>query len=444
MAELKKVKEVFSDYKTQSNIQKADIEKMNLIKKQNTLEIILHSDEYLEIKEIWYFESFLMERFQFSQVNMIIKYSENVEINSIEKEWKNLICYMTHKYPLMKPMLLLKSIVEIKDKDINVNMHIRGADFLKARKLDKELEKVIHNLFSKTYKINLYEKISPDEQNEIERENKKIVEEAVEHAKMLAKIPEQHQEQEEHYQKQEAEFNQAATNIPLPEEAEYIPPEEMPFDIDEPIQENYIMGKPSRAKEKQIEIKEINAESGRITIEGRIITCECKETKSGKGMLVFEIYDGTGLITCKSFAKDAAEGNEICAKIKEAKAIKATGKAGLDTYAGDVTIMANTIVSTLKEVPEMPEEADEDTPLILGKNMDIQEPLVKVKDLNVDDGKVCLDGEVIFMEDKELKSGKTLLSFDLYDGTSTLTCKAFLEKNNAKKIIRKNQKSKRN
>ena len=104
----KTVKEVFSDYKNQSNIQAASIEKMNLKKKENILEIELHSDTYLEIKEIWYFESFLRDRFQFSQVNMIIKYSENVEINSVEKEWKNLICYMTHKYPLMKPMLLLK------------------------------------------------------------------------------------------------------------------------------------------------------------------------------------------------------------------------------------------------------------------------------------------------------------------------------------------------
>ena len=347
MKNLKKVKEVFSDYETQSNIQKANIEKMNLIKKSNILEITLQSEEYLEIKEIWYFESFLIKRFQFSQVNIIIKYSENVEINSIEKEWKNLICYMTHKYPLMKPMLLLKSIIEIKDNVINVNMHIRGADFLKARKLDKELEKVIRNIFGKTYKVELYEKISTDEVNEIERENKKILEEAVEHAKMLAKIPEQHHEKDSTYQQQEAEFNQASSSIPLPEESSYMP-EEMPFDIDESIEENYIMGKPSKAKEKQIEIKEINAESGRITIEGRIISCECKETKSGKGMLVFEIYDGTGLITCKSFAKDLQEGNNICKKIKEAKAIKATGKAGLDTYAGDVTIIANIIITTRK------------------------------------------------------------------------------------------------
>lgn len=160
MSNLKTVKEVFSDYKTQSNIQKSRIEKMNLIKKINALEIVIQSDEYLEIKEIWYFESFLMERFQFSHVDMIINYAESVEINSIEQEWKNLICYMTHKYPLMKPMLLLKSIVNIENSDINVNMHIRGADFLKARKLDKELEKVIKNLFGKTYRVNLYETIT--------------------------------------------------------------------------------------------------------------------------------------------------------------------------------------------------------------------------------------------------------------------------------------------
>ena len=434
MANLKTVKEVFSDYKTQSNIQKAKIEKMNLIKKQNSLEMAIQSDEYLEIKEIWYFESFLMERFQFSHVDMIINYGESVQINSIEKEWKNLICYMTHKYPLMKPMLLLKSIVNIENNEINVNMHIRGADFLKARKLDKELEKVIKNLFGKIYKVNLFETISQDEESEFERKNRKIVEEAVENAKLQAKIYEENHK-EDNYKAQEAEFNGVVSNIPMPEDTEYIPPEEMPFDIDEPLEENYILGKPSRAKERQIEIKEIDADTGRITIEGRIISCECRETKSGKGMIIFELYDGTGLITCKSFAKDATEGSEIAQKIRDAKAIKTTGKAGLDTYAGDVTVIANIIIATQKEVPEMPEEADEDTPLILGKSMDIQETLVKIKDLNVDDGKVCLDGEIIFMEPKELKSGKTLLSFDLYDGTSTLTCKAFLEKNNSKKIL---------
>jgi DNA polymerase-3 subunit alpha (Gram-positive type) len=74
--------------------------------------------------------------------------------------------------------------------------------------------------------------------------------------------------------------------------------------------------------------------------------------------------------------------------------------------------------------------------------MNITEPLVKVQDLGVDDGKIALQGEVIYSEDRTLKSGKTLFSFDLYDGTSTITCKAFLNKENAKKIMKRIQNSK--
>lgn len=447
---LKQVKEVFSDYQVQSNIQKAKIRKMSITKKKSTLEIELQSDVYLEIKEIWYFESFLKERFAFQQINVIIKYDDSVQINEIQQEWKNIIAYMTHKYPLMKPMLLLKSMIEVTEEEINVNMHIKGADFLKTRKLDKELENVIKNLFGKTYKINLYEKLTEQEERELEEQNKKILEEVVEHAKEIVRYDkeEQHKNNLQEYEHkentydmqnvgdkriEENEYNQAMDGIPLPEEGEYIP-ENIECSIIEES-EYYIMGKATRAKEKLVEIKQINAESGRITIEGRIISCECKETRTGKGMIIYEVYDGTGLIICKSFTKDIEEGKEVTEKIQNAKTIKTTGKAQLDTYAGDVTIITNTIIATETDIPEMPEEAEEDTPLILGKNIEIKERLVKVKDLTAEDGQISLDGEIIYMEDRELKSGKTLLSFDLYDGTSTLTCKAFLEKNNAKKII---------
>ena len=72
----RKIGQVFSDYKTNSNVLDAEIIKMNLIKKINTLEIEMESKEYIEIKEIWYFEKFLRERFQFGQVHMKIKYEE--------------------------------------------------------------------------------------------------------------------------------------------------------------------------------------------------------------------------------------------------------------------------------------------------------------------------------------------------------------------------------
>lgn len=79
----KKVGEIFSDYHTNSNIQYAEITALNVIKKTNTLEVILYFDEYIEIKEIWFFEKFLKERFQFEHINIKINYHEGVSKKTI-------------------------------------------------------------------------------------------------------------------------------------------------------------------------------------------------------------------------------------------------------------------------------------------------------------------------------------------------------------------------
>ncbi len=425
MAESKFIKEVFSDYKTTANIKEAKILKLALIKKTNMLAMKIQSDEYIEVKEIWYFENFLMKRFQIENTELIIEYIENVKINSIEEEWKNIICYMAHKYPLMKPLLLMKSDISVKDNIIDVKMHIKGAEFLKAKKTDKELEKIIKNLFGIDYKIELRECINENEvleyQKRAHEEEEKLVHNTMENlAKQEEKMIE---ENVPHYESSEEFINAEENGLTL--------------NTDEVT---YIMGKPSRAKEKNIKIKDLTANDGRVTLIGRIVTCEAKITKSGKALIVFDLYDGTGMLTCKSFSTPEESG-DIVEKIKNAKAIKVTGKAGLDTYEGDITVITNQIVEVDIEVPELPEE-DEDTPLIMGRNINIKAPLVKVADLGADDGTVSLKGEVIFMEDRELKSGKTLLSFDLYDGSSTMTCKAFLDKNNSKKIIGRIKKAK--
>ena len=422
----KKIGEVFSDYKTSSNIKYAQIVALNVLKKTNTLEVVMYYDEYIEIKEIWYFEKFLQERFHFSNIDMKIKYHDAVEKKSIASEWKNIIAYMAHKYPLTKPMLLLKSDVEVNDHDILVRMHIKGADFLRAKKTDKELSHVLENLFGEKYNIELREEISKEEINSI----KKRLEE--EEASIVAHIEEENKKHEEIAEENVPEY--VDPDYQMPGDEDYVP-EDVPVEV-EPINVEYIMGKPSKAKEKHVLVKDLGADSGRVTLEGRVITSNVRETKSGKGMLIFDIYDGTGRITIKSFAKDLKEGQEMIEKIDNAKAVKVTGKAGLDTFAGDVTVIANIIIATENEFPEMPEE-DESTPLILGSSMNITEPLVKVSDLGVDDGKVALQGEVIYSEDRTLKSGKTLFSFDLYDGTSTITCKAFLEKEQAKKKMKR-------
>ena len=86
-----------------------------------------------------------------------------------------------------------------------------------------------------------------------------------------------------------------------------------------------------------------------------------------------------------------------------------------------------------------PEEEEENSPLILGRSLKIKESLSKVSDLSVDSGKVLLDGEILNTDSRELKSGKFLVTFDLYDGSSTITCKAFIEPDKHSNLIKRLQ-----
>ena len=429
MDNLKKIKDIFSDYKNNSQVQDCYICKIEINKKLNKLTIILRAEQFVQIKDMWDFEKYLTERFKIRDIEMIFTYNENTKIPEVKDEWKNIICYMAHKHPLMKPILLMKSTIEVENNNINVKMHIKGADFLKSRKTDKQVEITIKNLLGKEYKVNLEEQISKEELKRQEENNRlleeKLIRDRIEEMK-------RYEEESKNKVQEPPEYY-----VPLPSDSD-IPQEELgeiPPTSEMPENNNldYIIGKPSKAKENYVKIKDINANSGKVTIEGRIAELDSRDTKSGKKIIIMDVYDGTGIMTCKSFST-MEEADGILEKLNKIKAVKIIGKAGLDTYAGDVNIIANSVIETDAEVPELPEE-DNSSPLIMGTSMTINEPLVQIKNLGVDDKKVSLQGEVINTEDRELKSGRVLYSFDLYDGTSTLTCKAFLDKKNAKKIM---------
>ena len=321
------IKDIFSDYETKSNIKDAEIKGLNFVKKKSELGIIIKSKEYIEIKEIWYFEKFLIERFKFTSINFKIEYEKNTKKKSIETEWRNIICYMAHKYPLAKPLLLMKSDIKIIENRILVKMHIKGADFLRAKKTDKELERVLKNLYGIEYKVELEEDIEEKEILEYEEKVRDIEEKAIEniiHAhkeenytninsknanigssnnhenKMTynheSKMTNNHENKIGNIQ----EFNDPDYKMPenlegyVEENPNYIPEEMNQEGINqeeinqenlnqqEEIKQEYIMGKPTKAKEKKEKIKDITANDGRITLEGRILTQEARETKTGK------------------------------------------------------------------------------------------------------------------------------------------------------------------
>ena len=71
----------------------------------------------------------------------------------------------------------------------------------------------------------------------------------------------------------------------------------------------------------------------------------------------------------------------------------------------------------------------------MGRSANIKADLIKIADISVDTDRVCLEGDRIGeIESRELKSGKFLIAFKVYDGSSTIVCKSFVTVEQAKTV----------
>ncbi|MDF2616491.1 MAG: polymerase subunit alpha, partial [Sedimentibacter sp.] len=103
----------------------------------------------------------------------------------------------------------------------------------------------------------------------------------------------------------------------------------------------------------------------------------------------------------------------------------------------------------VKKSPEFKQEAKAESSgkktnpqLILGRNVSLKDPIVKIIDITPDEGRVAIEGEISNLEDKELRSGKILVSFDVYDGSSSMTCKMFLKPGEDAEVVPRLKKAK--
>ena len=115
--------------------------------------------------------------------------------------------------------------------------------------------------------------------------------------------------------------------------------------------------------------------------------------------------------------------------------VRNTGNAGGNGSVGN----KSSIQQIAPPPPPLPPQTDdEESPLIYGRNTNIKDPLLKVVDLSIDTGKACIDGEIVNIgEVRELKTGKFLIPFDVYDGSSTITCKIFAKPEENKQIMKR-------
>lgn len=314
---LKTMKEVFKDYNFNSfALSEAQISCINIYKKTNTLELKMHVNTPVSIKDLIDFEKYLEKRFGFSNIDIKIETDIEQEVDKIIiSAWKEIVEYMAYKHPLTKALLKNSSVI-IENNKLQIKLATKGKKILEAQNIHKMIAQKLQDLYCQNYVIEFQEEMTPE---------------------MLAT-----------YQEQARELEKQAILLAQQE-----------------------------AQEHMKEVRE-----------------EAMKKKAAKGQT----------------AEVLTAGEEV---------------------PFDMAV----------PMPEPPQEEKEKTPLIYGRSLNIKEALVKVADLSVDSGKVLLDGEILNTDERELKSGKFLITFDLYDGSSTITCKAFVEADKKSEVMRKIKRS---
>lgn len=322
------VKDVFKDYNEKNNIINAEIENVNLFKKSKKLEIMLKTERPISIKELESFETYLTNRFQIEKVDFNIEITKREDsiyfFKDIKENWNNIVAYISKKIPLTKA-ILNSSSVEIEDKKLIVNLNGKSADFLHSYQIDKLIENIIKNIYGLKYKVEYKENTTEEtlkKQSEyLEKLEKNACKDLINEINLQNEMATQIEQKKKEVKEAEEKEN---GKKPL------------------------IFGRTDKIREQVVKISDLTPDYGKVALEGKIINVDYRELKNGKTLAMFNLYDGTSTITCKSFI-EAEKVNFVMGRLKDAKRVKIQGNAQFDNFAKELGVIANIIV----EMPDI-------------------------------------------------------------------------------------------
>ncbi len=71
-------------------------------------------------------------------------------------------------------------------------------------------------------------------------------------------------------------------------------------------------------------------------------------------------------------------------------------------------------------------KAKSDDPSVVYKRL-VKQPIIKINEIVEEESVVCIEGKIFFLETRELRGGKTLVSMALTDYSGSMTSKIFLD-----------------
>ena len=330
--EQKTVRDIFKDFSSESfTLYNATILSISIYKKSNKLEIILEAENQIKLIDLEKFEIYLENRFQIKNIVIKIKYKQEFEFN-ISEDWQNIIDYMARKHPLTKAFLK-NSTLEVKNKELVINLAFKGKALLDGRKFDIILSELLKNIYGVTYKVIFSENISEETlkayHEHLEQLEKQIVDKAkAETAEVIAEGKKENAEKKE--DKKDSSGEKVTEQEKTEEEQEKSP---------------VIYGRVGKISDPLVKVADLTIDSGKVMLDGEILATETRELKSGKILAMFNLFDGSSTITCKVFL-EAEKSKDILKRMSSAKGVKVIGTAQFDPFAKELGVIANAIVES--------------------------------------------------------------------------------------------------
>ena len=325
----KVIRDVFQDYKKENNIVNATILKMNLYKKSNKLEIEIKSENQLIVDELADFEQYLSTRFLIATIETKVTYPEIELIETIEQDWEKIMKYIAMKFPVTKAILKGSTLV-IEPNNVIINLKNKSSEFLHAHSVDKVLENLFMNLYGKRYRVEYNENVTEEEikeqQHFLEELQDNVCKNLVNNINFLAT--------EKKKEAVKEEKNEETTS------KEEEPKEDTPL----------IIGRSANIKEQIVRINDLTPDYGKVALQGKVIKTDSRELKNGKTLVMFDVYDGTSTITCKSFV-EPEKVSKVMSRIKPGIRVKLQGNAQYDNFAKEIGVIANIVI-------ELPAQAE--------------------------------------------------------------------------------------
>ena len=345
MEKNKELKLVFPDFNINESFANLIIMDANLYKRTNKLEMFIGSNYVLDIIDLAKFRNFLINKFKFTDVEFKINYDESLNEllkESINLQWNNIVKYMNVFNPMIGAFLAGSNADIDADKLIINNICSEFANMIKNQKLDKYIHEFILNYLGMGLKIDF--DTNKDTVTEIfQKEKDVLVKEFISTANDIAvknSVEQPNKPKETPAYNTQKSFNK----VYFPKnDGEQNNKKSGPIS-DDP---NLIIGRNpnnSNFNKNVTKLIDIQPEKTVVHVEGKVVKMnDVRQTKTGRFIVSFDIYDGSTTLNCQSFvnedAKAKAEKN-----LKPGTWVKVEGNAGFNDFIKEININANTVV----------------------------------------------------------------------------------------------------